>query len=144
MELKLELEDALETISDVLSDASEELKGGLPGGSFEEWNYDEKLVRDIALACLSWQSRVSPIQDPYSVWFFDGSSWERKTKDMYQEEAYKEWYRLTSGGKEMNNSSCKVYYHLCSSKETLLNRHCESDDEDDFSIGYLLNKSFNY
>lgn len=135
-------QEALEVISGALYGAYKELIGGLPGGSDEEWGYDEDLVVEIAEACARWKSRQSHLEDPYTVWFFNGSDWLRFTEDMYQEKAYKEWYRLTDGGKENCDSSSETYFFLGSSNAELSGRHNDDLEEDDFSISYLLNKTF--
>jgi hypothetical protein len=137
---KIEL--AMSIIASYAYSASTELKSGLPNGSCPEMGYDEQLILDIANAFTSWQSRKDRIQDPYCVWFFDGDSWSKVTKDMYQEDAYKVWYKLTSGGRKMNNQSHSSYYHLGKSNLKLSGRHEEESQQDDFSIKYLLAKSF--
>lgn len=91
---------------------------------------------------LAWRSRSNTIQNPYCVWYWDGNSWSKLTKDMYQEDAYKEWYRLTRGGKFNASPKSENYYYLGLSEEVLLNRHSYESEEDNFSIRYLLNKSF--
>jgi hypothetical protein len=135
-------DEALSVISDSLYSAYKELSDGLPGGSDEEWGYDEELVIEIAEACIKWKARKSDIEDPYVVWYFDNESWSKITTDMYQEDAYKEWWRLTSAGKERHDSSSETYFFLGSSNEVLSGRHGVEVEDDDFSIGYLLNKSF--
>ena len=137
----MDLNDALDIISDILYNSSKELRDGLPGGPDEEWGYDEELVIEIAKACSEWQSRQSVIQDPYVVWFFDGAAWSKVTEEMYQEDAYKEWYKLTECGANQNNQSCDTYYFLASSTEELIGRHRE-EEADNFSARYLLSKSF--
>lgn len=136
------LEEALNVISENLYSSYEELKSGLPGGTLADWNYDERLVVEIAEAVVRWKSRQRTIQDPYVVWFFDGLDWKKVSKEMYQEDAYREWYRLTGGGRKQNDSKCETYFYLGSADETLEGRHPVEEEEDDFSVNYLLNKSF--
>lgn len=137
-------QEALEIISGSMYASYEELRDGLPNGPDDEWCYDEQLVIEVAEAVLRWQSRLNPIKDPYTVWFFDGVIWSKMTKDKYQEEAYKDWYHLTQGGTVMHNSTCPTYFLLGSSNLKLEGRHLaeEFQEEDNFSISYLLNKSF--
>ena len=78
----MDTEEALEVISNLIYSASKELRDGLPGGSDEEWNYDDALVIEIAGACIKWQSRQSQSEDPYVVWFFRGESWSKGTDEM--------------------------------------------------------------
>lgn len=139
----MDLVEALSLISDILYSSSKELSSGLPGGTDEELGYDEMLVMDIADACKRWHGRQNYIKNPYVVWFFSEQSWAKVTEDMYQEDAYREWYRLTSGGERNNNRSCDSYYYLGLSNEDPTSRHPkDNDDDDDFSTSYLLNKSF--
>ena len=140
---KMNLEQALDLISDVAYDSYKELIDGLPEGSNSEWNYDVQLVMELAEAWQRWRDRQDAIEDPYVVWHFDGSKWSKITKEMYQEDAYKDWYRLTKGCTENHNASFERYYYLGSAHEELEGRHeFEEEDDDDFSIGYLLSKSF--
>jgi hypothetical protein len=49
---------ALDVISEILGPATAQtLRDGLPDGSNSEWEYDEKLVREIGLACHLWAER---------------------------------------------------------------------------------------
>jgi len=136
------LEEALEAISNALYGTYKELVDGMPGGSYEEWGYDEQLAIEIGQAVDRWRNRKSNIQDPFVVSLFNGTSWSRVTEDMYQEDAYKEWYRLTNGGKTQAGPKDETYYYLGSSKEELDGRHRIEKEEDGFSINYLLEKSF--
>jgi len=53
-----QLMEDLDVIGNVLGDVEETLAEGLPEGPHSsEWNYDEKLVSDIAAACRAWQER---------------------------------------------------------------------------------------
>ena len=62
---------------------------------------------------------------------------------MYQQDAYKEWYRLTSGGKINSNSNFEQYYYLGKSNIHLVDKDIQVESDDDsISIRYLLNKSF--
>jgi hypothetical protein len=136
------VEKAISAIANHAYNSSIELSEGLPTGVSSEMGFDEQLIYDIAQAFEAWQSRKNQIQDPYCVWFFDGDKWSKTTKDMYQEDAYREWYRLTSGGKKMAKPSSPTYYFLGRSNLTLVVRHDDEQEEDDFSIKYLLSKSF--
>lgn len=140
----MELREALKIISDSLYSSYEELSDGLPNGANPEWEYDEQLVLDVAEAVIRWQSRLHQIKDPYVVWFFDGMVWSKITEEKYQEQAYKDWYRLTEGGVVKSKPTDETYYFLGSPDLVLLGRHDPEElaIEDDFSIGYLLNKSF--
>jgi hypothetical protein len=136
------VEQAISIIASHAYNTSVELQEGLPGGSCPEMGFDEELILEISTAFTSWQSRRNHIQDPYCVWFFDGVAWSKATKDMYQEDAYKAWYRLTSGGKKLSKPSFDSYYFLGRSNLMLSGRHEVTPDEDDFSIKYLLAKTF--
>ena len=136
------VEKAISVIANHAYNSSIELAEGLPTGVSSQMGFDEQLICDIAQAFEAWQSRINKIQDPYCVWFFDGDKWSKVTKDMYQEDAYRQWYILTSGGKKMSKPSFPVYYYLGSSNLTLVGRHDDEQEEDDFSIKYLLSKSF--
>ena len=136
------IEQAISIISSHAYNSSNELESGLPTGSCSEMGYDEQLILDIAKAFTEWQTRKNQIQDPYCVWFFDGECWSKATKDMYKEDAYREWYRLTSGGRKMSKSSSSTYYFLGKSNLVLMGRHEDEPEQDDFSIRYLLSKSF--
>lgn len=103
---------------------------------------DDQLIYDIKNAFVSWRERTREIKDPYCVWYFDGNIWSKVTKDMYQEDAYREWYRLTKGGKVMSKPSHSSYYHLGKSDLILTGPHEEESERDDFSIKYLLSKTF--
>ena len=138
---KMNPDEALKIVSDILYETYKELRDGLPGGSDEEWGYDEELVIDIAKACLRFQNRKSILQDPYVVWFFNGSEWSVASEEMLMEDAYKEWYKLTCGAKKQRDSSFETYYHLDLLSNKPSGRHYLEND-DDFSINYLLNKSF--
>lgn len=135
-------EEAIQLISSYCYEGGQELKSGLPNGSCSDLGFDETLILEIAQAFSSWQSRINSIKDPYTVWYYDGNVWSRLTKDLYQEDAYKEWYRLTRGGKQNNKASCETYYFLGSSNLKLVGRHEQAEEGDDFSIKYLLSKSF--
>lgn len=136
------IEQALSKIANHAYNSSAELESGLPTGGCPEMGFDEQLILDIAQAFTSWQARKNQIQDPYCVWYFNSSSWSKVTKDLYQEDAYKEWYRLTSGGRINSKPSFDSYYFLGPSSLTLEGRHDLDAEKDDFSIRYLLNKSF--
>lgn len=104
--------------------------------------YDEKLCIEIATACISWKNRVCPIQDPWKVGFFNGESWELITnKPLYQQDAYRIWYKQTNGGTQLHQKSCGQYYCLINYFKDF-ETNDETQDEDDFSISYLLTKSF--
>lgn len=137
-----ELIKAFEIISQYAYNITVELKDGMSGGTNEDLGFDEKLAVDISKAFSDWRARTEEIKDPYSVWFFDGERWSKVTKNLYQEDAYKEWYRLTSGGRKNSKPSFETYYFLGSSYANLVGRHEIEEQEDDFSIRYLLNKSF--
>lgn len=137
-----ELEAALQTISSYSYNTYQDLLDGLPSGNSSDMGFDDQLVIDIARAFISWQSRLNEIKDPYCVWYYDGNDWSKVTKDLYQEDAYKEWYRLTQGGKKNNKASCEMYYFLGPSSLKLFGRHDQPEEGDDFSIRYLLAKSF--
>lgn len=136
--------EALEIISNSMYASYEELFDGLPEGSNADWGYDEQLVLEIAEAVLRWKSRLNRIKDPYVVWYFDGSRWFKITEEKYQEQAYKDWYSLTKGGKEKSKATEPTYYFLGPADLVLSERHDpeELKEEDDFSINYLLSKSF--
>ena len=137
-------QEALDIIGDSMYFVHRELCEGLPDGSNPEWGYDEQLVVEIAEAVVKWHSRQHQIKDPYVVWFYNGFSWSKVTEEKYQEEAYKDWYALTESGKIRNNSTCETYYFLGSADLVLTDKYDPDTlkEEDDFSIGYLLNKSF--
>jgi hypothetical protein len=61
---------------------------------------------------------------------------------MHQNEAYREWYALTSGAKDRCDASHETYYFLGRGNNAPIGRHSIEENEDDFSIRYLLNKSF--
>jgi len=138
----MNLTEALEIISNFDFDHYKVLKAGLPTGKHSEVGYDERLVIEIGAAFKSWVARQDQIQDPYCVWFFDGTAWSKATEDLYEEDAYKAWYNLTDSAKTNKDSSFQTYYYFGSSREELKGRHKTKADDDDFSIGYLLNKSF--
>jgi hypothetical protein len=55
----MELEDALELIEETLeSEFRYHLEEGLPEGAYEEWQYDESLIIDIAKAIQRWKTRT--------------------------------------------------------------------------------------
>lgn len=128
---------SLELISSHAYNIAKELEDLL-----KEEYIDSALVDDIAKAFTAWRGRVNQIQNPYCVWYWDGQSWAKVTKDMYQEDAYKEWYRLTKGGKVSGNPTCENYYFLGSATQAMTERHPREVESDDFSIRYLLSKSF--
>ena len=132
-------QEAISTIANHAYGVAKELEAELSDGSL---GLDDELIFDIAKAFLAWRSRTREIKDPYCVWHFDGSTWAKVTKDMYQEDAYREWYRITKGGKVKAKPTEESYYYLGSSGLILSGRHEETGPEDDFSIKYLLSKSF--
>jgi hypothetical protein len=131
------VEESLEVISDHAYSIAQELRSSLVDGYF-----DEDLIRDIGSAFLAWRDRVEKIKDAYCVWYWDGSSWSKVSKDMYQEDAYREWYRLTKGGRKESGPKCDTYYYLGSTKLKMAEKHPVESETDDFSIRYLLSKSF--
>lgn len=134
------LSEALEIISEDLYDTSEELSDGLPEGSNSEWGYDSQLAVEIAEAVIRWNHRKkSVIKDPYVIWKYQDGKFQKDSIEMYQEDAYREWYRLTGGNRRNHNSDFEVYYILESAK---WNQEVEAEEADDFSVRYLLNKSF--
>jgi len=135
------IKEAMELISLYSMDIYNSLSSGLENGSNSELGFDEELVLDIAKAFGNWRSRSSKIKDPYVVWYFNGDSWSKVTKDLYQQDAYREWYRLTKGGKTNNGPNQACYYFLGPSNLILEGRHLNEENAGD-SIGYLLSKSF--
>lgn len=131
------LEESLEIISSHAYNIAQELKASLSEGYF-----DEVLIQDISSAFLSWRERIEKIKDAYCVWYWNGSLWSKASKDMYQEDAYREWYRLTKGGRKEFGPKCDTYYYLGSAKLSLTEKHPVESEADDFSIRYLLAKSF--
>ena len=116
----------------------DELKKGLNNDS----DFDEELVSDIAEAFNMWRSRQFKLKDPYTVWRFKDNTWEALTGELQKQDAYREWYRLTSGGQVNCNAEFEEYYHLGSLKDKPVGKHSLEEDEDDFSARYLLAKSF--
>lgn len=129
---------SISIISSHAHSLARELEAELEDGTL---GLDDQLVHDIKNAFLAWRERTREIKDPYCVWYFDGS-WSKVTKDMYQEDAYREWYRLTKGGKMMSKALHGPYYYLGKSDLILSGPHEEESVEDDFSIKYLLSKTF--
>ena len=140
----MKIEDAFDLISLVLgSDIEDVLRDGLPDGKdYEDCGYDKRLVYDIASAVKAWQNRLSPLVDPYVVSYFNGRIWTTVTEEMRQEEAYREWFELTKKGTEQCNPACKTYFYLHRTDEELNGRHEVEEEEEDFSVKYLLGKSF--
>lgn len=133
------IQEAISTIANHSYGVAKALESELLDGSL---GLDDDLVYDITKAFLAWRSRTREIKDPYCVWHFDGTIWTKATKDMYQEDAYREWYRITKGGRIKAKPTEESYYYLGSSELVLSGRHEETTQEDNFSIKYLLSKSF--
>ena len=139
----MSLEKSLDTIGKTLGPTVEEiLNDGLPEGSNPEWKYDEELINDIAAAIEKWVSRLDDLEEPWVVSYFNSETWQTVSKKMTQPEAYKIWYQRTRCGKENCNPSFDCYFYMGPAKEVLNGRHPIEEDEDDFSLRYLLNKSF--
>jgi hypothetical protein len=139
----MDLKESLNIIGEKLGPSVEEiLYDGLPEGSESQWQYDEELINDIAEAVNNWVSRLDHLQDPWLVSYFDSNSWTTISKKVTQTEAYKIWYKATKGGKENFDATSDTYFYMGSASEVLDGRHKVDEEEDDFSISYLLNKSF--
>lgn len=138
------IDEALSIISNLLGpDVGKNFKRGLPNGSESSWKYDERLCIEVAESCLSWKDRLCPIEDPWKVSFYNGNDWSDYTnKPMYHQDAYRVWYKVTEGGSVKNKSSCGEYYRLVKFWHKFELDEPEDEEEDSFSIRYLLDKSF--
>lgn len=139
----MNVEEALKLISLHLYNTSRELSDG---SDLEDpkYGYDHQLIIEIGQAVSRWKDRqTSKIEDPYLVWVCRDGKFMKASPEMYQEDAYREWYRLTNGGKQHHNSGFELYYVL--EKANWDPNSCDEptvEIEDGFSSNYLLNKSF--
>ena len=140
----MELQKALDTIGYILGvDIEEQLVRGL------DEDYDPELIIDIAEACKKWEQREDERTITWNVHFYDcpGESlgdgeWSIVAIGLSKNDAYRIWYEKTNGGKDQADSRSKSYYHFGRSDEELRGRHSWEKEEDDFSVSYLLAKSF--
>lgn len=126
----MDLETALKIIYNGLPETAMELRNGSPGGKEDSWNYDLNLITEIAEVVLRWQSRQKKLENPYVVWYFDGSNWEQKTSEMTIEKAYREWYAFTSNGTKQKDRTEETYYFIGRFDLVLNGRHPKADEED--------------
>lgn len=117
------IKKALAEIELAFSQIHIDLLAGLADGSEPEKRIDEKLVLDIHQAVSSWRVRIPKIKEPYSVHFYNGSSWSIVTGQMHREEAYREWYNLTNGATINFSRDFEEYYHIGPTFENLEGRH---------------------
>lgn len=140
----MNFKEAKNIIGHCLNNIDEALLDGLPGGRNEEWNYDEQLIIDIGLACQQWEQRQSALEQPWAVSFYNGdtNSWELLDAGLRKADAYRLWWAETHGATRSSNPADHNYYYMHLETEQLNGRHQPETEGDDFSVRYLLDKSF--
>ncbi len=134
------IKEYLTIIGKVFPSLKIELEDGLKENSFGQSKFDEALIRDIGVAVNRWIENQPKLVDPYCVWYFN-RVWTPIVRDLTQADAYKEWYKLTKGATQNHKPEYSEYYVIESAfwKPEHLK---EEEEEDDFSIKYLLEKTF--
>lgn len=138
-EEELSVEKALDIIGWVLGPNTEE------DLCKPEYQYDDELILEIGQACQKWRERQEAKTKGWSLYYFNGetTTWAVVQDRMKQNQAYQLWYEKTKGNTTEHNKACHSFYYLGKDGEELSGREIDDDEEDDFSVSYLLEKSFN-